>query len=288
MSTKLHQAVAMLSSKFRWCLTGTPIQNSLEDLAALVAFIRCSPLDNITEFRKHVISPIMKIEDHGIENIRNLLDSICLRRTKKLLNLPETTYEDRRIDFSPEEKAYYAATQTEKIAMIKKNDSQGRKSKDFFGIFQLHLQLRRICNHGTFHKALSKARDDVQFEPGQAFEILKKQRLAKCEYCKGKIIGLDDLGDEENVGTFSACGHLFCSKCYLTYTASLKAVSGAKVQCSICARKVPSATSILNEDLKPNSVGSQTTRLYFAEGGISSKVAALMHDIKNKSTDGKR
>lgn len=288
MSTKIHQAVSMLSSKFRWCLTGTPIQNSLEDLAALVAFIRCSPLDKITDFRKHIISPATKMEEHGVENIRNLLDSICLRRTKKLLNLPETTYEDRRVDFSPAERAYYVSTQTEMIATIKKNDSQGRKTKDFFGMFQLHLQLRRICNHGTYHKAISSAQEDFQFEPGQAFELLKKQRLAKCEYCKAKIIGLEDLEDEDQVGKFSTCGHLFCLKCYPRYNASLKAVSGAKVQCPICARKIPSASSILNADPEPKSIGGNTPRLQFAEGGISSKVATLMQDIKNKSGEGKR
>lgn len=288
MSTKIHQAVSMLSSKFRWCLTGTPIQNRLEDLAALVAFIRCSPLDNITEFRKHIISPVMKAEDHGIENIRDLLDSICLRRTKKLLNLPQTIYEDRRIDFSPAEKAYYGAIQTEMIATVKKNESQGRKTKDFFGMFQLHLQLRRICNHGTFHKGLLSAAEDRQFEPGQAFENLKKQRLAKCEYCKMKIAGLDDMGDEENAGKFSACGHLFCTKCYLKYNESLKAISGTIAQCSICARKYPAASSVLNGNLEPKSNHSLTPHLHFAEDAISSKVAALMDDINNKLSEGKR
>ncbi|KUJ07728.1 uncharacterized protein LY89DRAFT_351881 [Mollisia scopiformis] len=287
MSTKLHQAVSMLSSKFRWCLTGTPIQNSLEDLAALIAFMRCSPLDSMIEFRKHIISPVMGMETHGVENIRNLLDSVCLRRTKELLNLPETTYEDRRIDFSLAENAYYSATQTERIATIKKSDSQGRRSKDFFRMFQLHLQLRRICNHGTFHKASSQAGEDGEFEPGQAFEVLRKKRLARCEYCRTKIVGLEDLGNEENVGKFSTCGHLFCTKCYPKYDESLQTISGARLQCSICSRNTSSRSAILKGDSEASSTSYQTPRLHFAEGGISSKVAALMHDIKNKSSEGK-
>lgn len=43
----------------------------------------------------------------------------------------------------------------------------------------------------------------------------------------------------------------------------------------------------MNEDPELVSIGSQTSRLRFAEGGISSKVTALIHDIKNKSTEGK-
>ncbi|KAK0115666.1 hypothetical protein ONS95_000066 [Cadophora gregata] len=52
MSTKLFQSMAKLEGKFRWCLTGTPIQNGLEDLASLAAFIKCFPLDSLPEFRQ--------------------------------------------------------------------------------------------------------------------------------------------------------------------------------------------------------------------------------------------
>lgn len=229
----------------------------------------------------------MKSENHGIENLRTLLDSICLRRTKKLLNLPETIYEDRRIDFSPVEKAYYAAVQTEKIATIKRNESQGRQSKNFFSMFQLHLQLRRVCNHGTFHKGLLTPAEEHQFEPGQAFDALKKERLAKCEYCRTKIVRIEELEDEGNMGKFSTCGHLFCTKCYLKYKKSLKTISEGVVQCSICTEKYSVAQStsknselISNHNLRPH--------LHFTKDGVSSKVAALMHDIKNKSSEGKR
>jgi SNF2 family DNA or RNA helicase len=119
MTTKLFQAVSRLSSKYRWCLTGTPIQNSLEDLASLVAFIRISPLHTLSEFRKHIITPLLKGKDQGSNSLRILLDSICLRRTKKLLNLPDSFDEDRRIDFSSLEKKVYKETQAELIATVK-------------------------------------------------------------------------------------------------------------------------------------------------------------------------
>jgi len=38
-TTYLHKRVAELDAKFRWCLTGTPIQNRLDDIGALFAFL---------------------------------------------------------------------------------------------------------------------------------------------------------------------------------------------------------------------------------------------------------
>ena len=191
MTTKLFQAVSRLSSKYRWCLTGTPIQNSLEDLASLVAFIRISPLHTLTEFRKHIITPLLKGKDQGSNSLRILLDSICLRRTKKLLNLPDSFGEDRHIDFSSLEKKFYKETQAELIATVKQHESQARNKKDFFGMFQLQLQLRRLCNHGTFQKTQSKAlAEDIQFEPEQAFELLHEEKMAKCTYCNVAVRGV--------------------------------------------------------------------------------------------------
>ncbi|KAE8449590.1 hypothetical protein EG329_007920 [Mollisiaceae sp. DMI_Dod_QoI] len=288
MGTKLYQAVSMLSARFRWCLTGTPIQNRLEDLASLVAFIRCYPLDNMTEFRKNIISPVLKNGDQGLENMRLLLDSICLRRTRKLLHLPEITYNDQPIDFSPSEKAYYEETQTEMINAIKKIDSHGRKSKDFFGMFQLYLQLRRICNHGTYYRGLSNSHDDNQFEPGEVFELLERRRLAECTYCKLKITGLEDI-EGDTLGKFSPCGHLFCLKCYTSYDASLKTTLGAELQCSICSRKVPRILPTSSD----SHVGHRSFLVYqaphpnFPEKATSSKINALIEDIQKSPSEGK-
>ena len=89
MSTKLFRAAFKLSANFRWCLTGTPIQNRLEDIGFLLAFLRIAPFEDVFEFRRHIIAPIMNGTGRGTHNLRLLLDSVCLRRTKVLLDLPD-------------------------------------------------------------------------------------------------------------------------------------------------------------------------------------------------------
>lgn len=289
MTTKLFQAVSRLPSKYRWCLTGTPIQNSLEDLASLVAFIQISPLHTLTEFRKHIITPLLKGKDQGSNNLRILLDSICLRRTKKLLNLPDSFDEDRRIDFSSPEKKFYKETQAELIATVKQHESQARNKKDFFGMFQLQLQLRRLCNHGTFQKTQSKALvEDIQFEPEQAFELLHEEKMAKCTYCNVAVRGVKGIEDERS-GSFSVCGHLFCSECVPNYETALRSAPGASHQCPICLRKV-SENFIVDCGLhteRPRTV-LPPTLFSFDNKSISSKVMALINDLKANDDEGKR
>jgi len=48
--TDLYQAASQLSARFRWCLTDTPIQNHLEGLGSLLAFLRIDQLENKAVF----------------------------------------------------------------------------------------------------------------------------------------------------------------------------------------------------------------------------------------------
>jgi SNF2 family DNA or RNA helicase len=87
--TKQFQAVASLSAQHRWCLTGTPIQNSLEDLGALVSFLKVPILEKPPTFRKFIMNPVSSRSRGRFQNLQKLLQTICIRRTRELLNLPE-------------------------------------------------------------------------------------------------------------------------------------------------------------------------------------------------------
>jgi SNF2 family DNA or RNA helicase len=104
-----------LSAYLRWCLTGTPVQNKLEDLGALVRFLRISQLDTPHAFRSYIIDPLRERSSDGTDggpgnpdarrpesNLRALLNAICLRRTKtgKHLALPSTTHAATAATFS--------------------------------------------------------------------------------------------------------------------------------------------------------------------------------------------
>lgn len=286
--TKLFRAMSQISAKIRWCLTGTPIQNSLDDLAALVSFIRSSPLDDLSVFRKHIITPLLKEQDEGAINLRTLLDSICLRRTKKLLNLPPVVDIYRSVHFSIEEKFLYDSIRQEEIQAVKQQDSQARNKKGYFGIFQLQLQLRRLCNHGTFLKRCSSiSQTDTQFDPEQAFGLLQENKDSRCHYCDVEIAGLEP--DVTCRGRFTTCGHLLCFGCVSRYKdALISAEDNSYSSCSICNQMVVSDACFADEVRGIRKAHSLPVSSRFESTGIASKIRELLKDISQNQAEGKR
>ncbi|EKG12621.1 SNF2-related protein [Macrophomina phaseolina MS6] len=111
-STKQFKAVSTIPAHIRWCLSGTPIQNSLEDLGALVKFLQVPILKDGNNFNTYITRKTIltvSASKSNFENLRCLLGSICLRRNKGVLpsylnRFKEYTYP---IDFGEEEKIKY-------------------------------------------------------------------------------------------------------------------------------------------------------------------------------------
>ncbi|XP_023179025.2 transcription termination factor 2 [Drosophila hydei] len=76
-------AVSELRGKYRWALTGTPIQNKELDVYALLKFLRCSPFDDLATWKKWIDNK----SAGGQDRLNLLMKSIMLRRTKVQLQL---------------------------------------------------------------------------------------------------------------------------------------------------------------------------------------------------------
>ncbi|KAK8879909.1 SNF2 family N-terminal domain-containing protein [Apiospora arundinis] len=106
-NTRQFEVASSLAAAHRWCLTGTPIQNSLEDLGALVAFLRIPLLENALTFQRFIINQSKQGAKHRFKNLRTLLGSICLRRTKEIIGLADPVQEIRELAFTPIERDQY-------------------------------------------------------------------------------------------------------------------------------------------------------------------------------------
>lgn len=76
-------AVTELRAKYRWALTGTPIQNKELDVFALLKFLRCSPFDDLNTWNTW----IEQKSGGGQERLNLLMKTLMLRRTKAQLQL---------------------------------------------------------------------------------------------------------------------------------------------------------------------------------------------------------
>lgn len=92
--TKSSRAVHALKSEFRWCLTGTPVTNTLGDLYPLLRFLRIKPYNNWTRWHEQIHLLEKRRPDIAGARVNAICKPILLRRNKnstldgkKLINL---------------------------------------------------------------------------------------------------------------------------------------------------------------------------------------------------------
>lgn len=203
-STKQFKAAASLESDSRWCLTGTPIQNTFDDLRSLLQFLRLEPFCQSKVFEEHIIKPFradLGNESDASRNLRIMLRTCCLRRTQAKLDLPSTTMEKVSVMPTEDEKALFKRILEqcrEEFDIIAGKDGGSKTSNVLFSTI---MKLRRVCNHGVIDL------DSTSTKQSNQLAVPKKQRGGSrspssepaCEYCTGKD------NDDEFLGVLDSC-----------------------------------------------------------------------------------
>jgi SWI/SNF-related matrix-associated actin-dependent regulator of chromatin subfamily A3 len=229
-SSSRFKAVQALKAERRWAVTGTPIQNRLTDLLSLFAFLHYHPFDQSKVFHRHVTERWKAHSDPAaIASLKVLVNSITLRRPKRVIHLPQKTEEVRYLSFSNEEREHYERT---KLITLRKFDSIERVSStsSFVNALQWINGLRLICNHGlnynpnsetgmsTSHSAsLTWNREAAE----DCFEQLCHAGLAFCSACQTDLSQvsndvLDCAGDRRDHPWLAQSLGLLCAPCFLS------------------------------------------------------------------------
>ena len=94
-ATKGAQAACALRARYRWALTGTPVQNNLDELQSLVKFLRIEPFDNVAVWKQKIDLPMKQgKETLALQRLGALMSLIMLRRTKEVLKKDQETQEE--------------------------------------------------------------------------------------------------------------------------------------------------------------------------------------------------
>ncbi|RYP37143.1 hypothetical protein DL767_003097 [Monosporascus sp. MG133] len=275
-----------LQANSRWCLTGTPIQNKLADIGALFAFIRAEPFSRAAVFRKWIEVPFeQNVEDPTVVKNRlvMLLEALCLRRTKEVIKLPGLLQRIRTLEFSPAEREQYEKTKKILMRTIHQRVGEVEKSSKF-GLFQANLQMRILCNHGTFQKPFSWYRRSYQDEREAVVCALGQNGEFTCVGCQQPmpILGSSRLGN----GFREQCAHVLCSECI---EESSTPGAGAQTQhCPVCVRwrtharvdaGVDAAGDLAMPDAPAKKAIEDNDNYYFNAEGHSTKMRALIEDV---------
>jgi DNA helicase INO80 len=139
----------------RLLLTGTPIQNNMQELWALLHFIMPSLFDSHDEFSDWFSKDIeshaqsnTKLNEDQLKRLHMILKPFMLRRIKKHVQkeLGDKIEEDVFCDLTYRQRAYYT-TLRNKISIIDLIEKAVGDEQDSATLMNLVMQFRKVCNH---------------------------------------------------------------------------------------------------------------------------------------------
>ncbi|KAJ2628504.1 hypothetical protein GGF44_004470, partial [Coemansia sp. RSA 1694] len=167
--TKSSMAAYSLTADRRWCLTGTPIQNRLDDLFSLLRFLHAAPISNWRVWLTYFGAPFhenirgradieSEFEEHniGANRVQRLMQSICLRRMKQqidkktkrtMIELPPKFEVVRWLELAEGERRLYQMAEDIARNKYQNMSRSGTLLKNYMSILQIILRLRQLCTH---------------------------------------------------------------------------------------------------------------------------------------------
>ena len=189
-NAKSTQACCALESWYRWCLTGTPMQNNLDELQSLIKFLRVKPYCNLPEWKTAITQP-MKNGRGGVamRRLQYFLKAFMKRRTKDILkkdgalNFGGKSDKDggakkggmqivkrevftMECEFDAAEAEFYDRLQARAENRLK-DIMENTGKNDYIGALVILLRLRQACNHPhLIEMAMSKDKDAMSLGSG--------------------------------------------------------------------------------------------------------------------------
>ena len=152
-TTIAAKACSYLEAERRWCVSGTIIQNSLEDVYSLMKFLRHEPWCEYSFWKEAVTN----VSDPAValDRVKRVLGPIMIRRTKEtlgsdgkpILTLPDVDFKTVVVDFTPAERQFYEALYRKSFDIFNGFIQTGTASSSWLKIFSLLQRLRQTCSH---------------------------------------------------------------------------------------------------------------------------------------------
>ncbi|KAI9295913.1 hypothetical protein K502DRAFT_341381 [Neoconidiobolus thromboides FSU 785] len=207
----------------RLLLTGTPIQNSMQELWALLHFIMPSLFDSHEEFSEWFSKDIEKhaekngaLDQHQLRRLHLILKPFMLRRVKKNVQneLGEKIELEVKCQLTPRQRQLYASLR-EKISLAEllEKSRSSLENDSVESLMNLVIQFRKVCNHPElFERAEVKSPfsfcnypvpppvgdfNSIAYNPVSHISI----SIPRLFYQDGGIIGLPSLSS--NYGTLN-------------------------------------------------------------------------------------
>ncbi|KAL5231586.1 hypothetical protein ABZP36_030362 [Zizania latifolia] len=216
--TQVAKACCGLRAKRRWCLSGTPIQNAIDELYSYFRFLKYDPYSTYNSFCSMIKHPIARNAINGYKKLQAVLRVVLLRRTKEtlingepIIKLPPKTINLDKVDFTKEERAFYMTLEERSRQQFKAYAAAGTLKQNYANILLMLLRLRQACDHPLLvkgHQSDYKGDGSIemakQLPKEMVIDLLAKLEVTTlCSVC-------NDLPEDAVV---AMCGHVFCYQC---------------------------------------------------------------------------
>ncbi|ETS76683.1 hypothetical protein PFICI_12070 [Pestalotiopsis fici W106-1] len=296
-TTMTAKACFALNTTYRWCLTGTPLQNRIGEFFSLIRFLNmapfasyfcrscpCSTLEwdmndegrckhcnhgsmrHVSVFNQELLNPIQKYNNKGpgaeaFKKLRLMTNRIMLRRLKKdhtnSMELPVKEIFVERQFFGEAEHDFSSSLTSENQRQFNTYVAQGVMLNNYANIFGLIMQMRQVADHPDL--------------------ILKKsaeggQNVLQCCIC--------DEPAEQAIR--SKCRHDFCRSCAKSYLNSQD-----QPDCPKC--HIPLSIDLEQPEIEQDEAlvkkSSIINRINMENWTSSSKIELLVHELHSLRSD---
>ncbi|OAR04576.1 hypothetical protein LLEC1_02187 [Akanthomyces lecanii] len=286
-SSRMSRAMCSLEAECRWAVTGTPIQNHLNDLAVLLKFIRAHPYASTRQFQAD-ISDYWK-EGNAQEaaaRLQRLSSCLFLRRPKSTIRLPPRYNKEYPIDFTPQEREEYDLIKNQATSAIDDALQQGhasQRSGAYANILHQIESMRLFCGLGlhyhTRHDERSTASHRTASWDSVAQKIFKlhlEMGSLQCSQCHATIDLTQTMFDDSSAGRplFSQCLQFVCAEC---------AAKLSKGRIPMPCGHTPSCPAAqVSTSIDAMDQAADEVQVATLPSQMPSKIAALISDLKSQ------
>ncbi|MCJ1286918.1 DNA repair protein rad16 [Xylographa opegraphella] len=295
-TASVAKACFALKAEYKWCLSGTPVQNRIGEFFSLLRFLEVKPFacyfcksckcaelhwsqdeqkkcthchhsgfQHVSIFNQEILNPITQGDDPDLRKgalakLRLITDRIMLRRVKRdhtaSMELPPKEVIIHNEFFGEIERDFSSSIMSNTTRQFDTYVSRGVMLNNYANIFGLIMQMRQVANHPDL--------------------ILKKhaeggQNVLVCSIC-------DETAEEP---IRSRCHHEFCRRCAKDYVRSFEVGLNGDPDCPRChiALAIDFDQPDIEQDEEHVKKNSIINRIKMEEWTSSTKIEMLLYDL---------